>query len=183
MRITKRNLRRIIREGLIAEGLSGPPETAEEWVYWGGQYGLSAEEDNAGQTIFYVESDNPNSSAIAEEVVEDTYGEVETDNSGQTVIYTGAYSERDKVMSAIEDKFNLRHIRTTEEFNGQPGGIWISGESGDLASDGVPLFDSYAGGRGPYDDFGIHTEFNNFIQPYGFFADWYDPGTLMLYRD
>jgi hypothetical protein len=181
MRITEGQLRRIIREGLIAEGLSGPPETAEEWMYWGGQYGLSAEEDNTGQTMFYVDADDPGKSAITSEVVEDTYGEVETDNDGNTVIYTGAYSQRDKAMSAIEDKFSLRHIQTSEEFDGQPGAIWISGESGDESSDGTELFNYYIDDAEAY-EFGVHKEFSDFIKPLGFSAEWYDPGTLMLYR-
>ena len=91
------------------------------------------------------------------------------------------HPKRDELMDAIFNRFGLKS-RTTEEFGSSPGGIWLSGEDGTTASDGVPLFDSYAGGMGPYDDFGVHTEFNNFIEPYGFFAEWYDPGTLMLWE-
>ena len=91
-------------------------------------------------------------------------------------------AERDELMNALQQKFGLKHVRTTEEFGTSPGGIWLSGEERDLASDGIELFNSYAGGRPPYDDFGVHTEFNKFIEPHGFFAEWYDAGTLMLWR-
>ncbi len=89
--------------------------------------------------------------------------------------------ERRQLMDALEKKYGLA-VKTTEEFGSSPGGIWLSGEDGTTASDGVPLFDSYAGGMDPYDDFGVHTEFNDFVESYGFFAEWYDPGTLMLWR-
>ena len=182
MRITKRQLRKIIREGLITEGLAGPPQTAEEWIYWGGAFGLSAKEDNQGQTIFYVELGYPDMSRIVGEA-EEAYAEVETDNDGNMVIYTGSYNQRDKVMSMIKDKYGMEP-KTSEDFGESPGGIWISGEDGTLASDGATLLDYYASPdtSGPYDDFGVHKELSELIGQHGFFAEWYDPGTMMLWR-
>ena len=91
-------------------------------------------------------------------------------------------SQRDELMDAIQRKFNLKHIRTSEEFDGRPDAVWISCESGDEASDGSLLFDYHAGDLGSY-EFGVHKEFSDFVEPYGFFAEWYDPGTLMLYGE
>jgi hypothetical protein len=86
MRITKRQLRRIIKEAL-----SGPPTTAEGWMYWGGEFGLSAEEDNDGQTIFYLSADQPDRNRIAAEAVK--FGaQVDTDYDGNDIIYTGVYN-------------------------------------------------------------------------------------------
>ena len=86
MKITKRQLRLIIKEAL-----SGPPTTVEEWMYWGGEFGLSAEEDNDGQTIFYLSADQPDRNRIAAEAVK--FGaQVDTDNDGNDMIYTGVYN-------------------------------------------------------------------------------------------
>ena len=83
MKITKQKLKRLIREAL-----SGPPQTVEEWMYWGGEFGLSAEEDNDGQTIFYVERDHPDFKEIISSS-ETAGASVDVDYSGQAVIYTG----------------------------------------------------------------------------------------------
>jgi hypothetical protein len=87
MKITKRQLRRIIREAL-----AGPPQTVEEWMYWGGEFGLSAEEDNDGQTVFYLSADQPDRTKIAAEAVK-AGAQVDTDNDGNDIIYTGIYGK------------------------------------------------------------------------------------------
>jgi hypothetical protein len=85
MKLSKRQLRRIIKEAL-----AGPPATVEGWMYWGGEFGLGAEEDLDGQTIFYLSADQPGRNRIAAEAVK--FGaQVDTDNDGQDVIYTGVY--------------------------------------------------------------------------------------------
>ena len=88
--------------------------------------------------------------------------------------------KRDQLMDALEDKYGLQ-VRTTEEFGSGPGGVWISGES-DVpeTAEGLPMFDYYLD-MDPY-EFGVHPEFSRFIAPYGFHAEWNDPGTLMLWR-
>ena len=89
--------------------------------------------------------------------------------------------DRDELMRALRQKFRLGHVRTTEAFNGQPGGIWLHGESGVPETEtGLPMYDYYMQ-MDPY-EFGVHPEFSRFIEDHGFFAEWRDPGTLMLYR-
>ena len=88
-RVTKRQLRRIIKEAL-----AGPPQTAEGWMYWGGGFGLSAEEDNDGQTIFYLSADQPDRARIAAEAVK-AGAQVDTDYEGNDIIYTGVYEADD----------------------------------------------------------------------------------------
>ena len=88
--------------------------------------------------------------------------------------------ERDTLMDALEEKYNLQ-LRTTEEFGSSPGGVWIAAELSDAkTSDGLPLFDYYLD-MDPY-EFGVHPEFSSFVSQYGFFPEWNDPGTLMLWR-
>ena len=88
--------------------------------------------------------------------------------------------ERDALMDALEAKYGIK-ARTTEEFGTGPGGVWLSGESDvPMDSDGLPMFDYYLD-MDPY-EFGVHPEFSSFVSQYGFFPEWNDPGTLMLWR-
>jgi len=92
MKITKRHLRRIIKEAL-----AGPPTTVEGWMYWGGEFGLSAEEDNDGQIVFYLSADHSSSynrARVAAEAVK-AGAQVDTDNDGNDMIYTGVYYNND----------------------------------------------------------------------------------------
>ena len=180
MKITEQHLRKLVRAELLREALAGPPETAEEWMYWGGGHNLNAEEDNDGQTVFYVDSNHPDRSAIIDEA-EQTADGVETDNDGQAVIYTGAYNQRDKAMAALKQRYGISS-KTTEEFGSSPGGVWINAESDvPLTDDGAPLFDYYIDAH-PY-MFGVHPDFEAFvIDKLGFAPEWNDPGTLMLWR-
>jgi len=100
---------------------------------------------------------------------------------------TGVTGEkRRQLMHALKEEWGLKHVKTTEEFNGTPGGIWLSGEEGSTAppwvQDGedLPIFDYYMD-HDPY-IFGIHPEFEAFvIDKFGFAPEWHDPGTLMLW--
>jgi len=88
--------------------------------------------------------------------------------------------KRDQLMDALESKYGLR-VRTTEEFDGTPGGVWLNAESNvPETADGMPLFDYYLD-VDPY-IFGVHNDFEAFvIDKYGFAPEWNDPGTLMLW--
>ena len=80
MKITKRQLRRIIQEAL-----AGPPGTLEEWMYWGGEWNLDSDYDGEGQMMFYTYDQ-----AMVDEA-EKAGAAIERDNEGQFVIYTGVY--------------------------------------------------------------------------------------------
>jgi hypothetical protein len=86
------------------------------------------------------------------------------------------------MMEKIGEKYPKLFIRTTEQFNGGLHGIWSSGENGDLAKDGKPLFHYYA--QDPTEKtyvFGVHKEIGNFLEKNGWYAEWYDCGTIMFY--
>lgn len=87
--------------------------------------------------------------------------------------------EREELIAALEKEYGLK-VKTTEDFDGSPGGVWIAQEAATNPSDGLPLFDYYMENE-PY-VFGVHEEFEDFLKPYGFFPEWNDPGTLMLWR-
>ena len=91
-------------------------------------------------------------------------------------------TSREEMMKALKEKFKLSHIDTTENFNGSEGGIWLSGENGELASDGRELFDYYSEDYNNY-EFGVHNEFNDFCDENGWYPEWNDPGTLMVWEN
>jgi len=91
---------------------------------------------------------------------------------------------REKMMELLGAKYPNMFLRTTEEFDGGKGGIWTSGEDGLEAEDGWALFDYYAEIRsfGFKYQLGVHTEIYEFLEGHGWYAEWYDCGTIMLYE-
>lgn len=79
---------------------------------------------------------------------------------------------REQIRKALEEK-GLSIVGTTEEFNGGIGGLWISAEAGD------DYFNYYA--EGWHDTFGVDPALNQFVEDNGWYFEWYDPGTIMLW--
>lgn len=90
---------------------------------------------------------------------------------------------RDEMIAKLNKKYPTLPTRTTEEFYGKKSqieGIWSSGEhSSIVAADGNTLIDYYSSGR-KY-EFGVHLEIRNLLEKNGWFAEWYDCGTIMFY--
>jgi hypothetical protein len=62
---------------------------------------------------------------------------------------------------------------TTEEFGIGEGGIWVSGES-------TPsLFNYYS--EAWMDTFGVQPKLNDFVEENGWYFEWYDAGTMMVW--
>ena len=70
---------------------------------------------------------------------------------------------------------------TTEDFDGSEGGIWICGECGYLNASGVPFFDYYAEER--IYELGVLSNLDNMVNKRGWYFEWYDAGTIMVYPD
>jgi hypothetical protein len=91
MKITKRQLRRIIKEEIshvMTESWAGTPSSIREWTAWSETFGLSPEYDNDGQLIFYLSHEQPDRAAIAADAVK-AGASVDTDYEGNDMIYTG----------------------------------------------------------------------------------------------
>ena len=92
-------------------------------------------------------------------------------------------------------------MKTTEEFNGKKGGIWTSGESV-LFYKGIPPFNatleygeillSENGDTDPKHKgmkvkdmylCGIHREIFSWLEERGWYPEWYDAGTLLLWKN
>jgi hypothetical protein len=86
---------------------------------------------------------------------------------------------RDALMAKLRKAYPSMFLRTTEEFSGSVGGIWTSGEDSPEDRTGLPLF-NYYGREGTY-DIGVRPHFNNFVQRNGWWCEWHDAGTIMIW--
>ena len=87
---------------------------------------------------------------------------------------------REQMMELLKAKYPNMFLNTTEAFNGSTGGIWTSGEDDLPAKDGFPLFNYYA--EGNRYELGVHTEIYEFLEKHGWYAEWNDAGTIMLWE-
>lgn len=88
------------------------------------------------------------------------------------------------MIKTLEIKYPKMKVRTSEQFDGSPNGIWVSGENGDIAKDGFALFNYYAE---DYKEvryvFGIHKEIREILDAGGWYCEWYDAGTILIYSE
>lgn len=76
-------------------------------------------------------------------------------------------------------------LRDGEDFDKCNGAIWTGSEDGVEAEDGFEVFDYYAmpsSKRYHKFGFGIHNEIGQIIDDAGWYCEWYDPGTLLIYE-
>jgi len=85
--------------------------------------------------------------------------------------------DRDEMMIWLED--HLDFVRTTEEFSGSPGGIWISGENGDQYK-GKRIYDYYSEDY-KNREFGVLNKWEKELNKRGWYSEWYDAGTVMIW--
>ena len=88
---------------------------------------------------------------------------------------------REKLIAKLERAYPKMGLRTTEEFDGSQGGIWTSGEESPLDRQGLELFDYYAENHKLY-DLGVRTHFANFLERQGWYCEWHDAGTMMIWQ-
>jgi len=91
---------------------------------------------------------------------------------------------REEMMDILRKAYPKMFLKTTEEFNGSKGGIWSSGEDGLTAKDGFRLFNHHVE---DYKEiryvFGVHNEIGNLLEENGWYAEWYDGGTIMFWEN
>jgi hypothetical protein len=80
---------------------------------------------------------------------------------------------RDEMMAWLTSK-GVNVIGTTEEFygEGEGKGIWVSGEDS-------PLFSYYR--ESWYNSHGVQPKLNEQTEKRGWYYEWHDAGTMMLY--
>jgi hypothetical protein len=85
--------------------------------------------------------------------------------------------DRDEMMIWLED--HLGTVRTSEEFDGAQGGIWVSGENGDVYK-GKRIYDYYNEDSRKY-NFGVLVAWEKELNKRGWYSEWYDAGTVMIW--
>lgn len=66
-------------------------------------------------------------------------------------------------------------LRDSEEFDGREGAIWTSGESSASGLNGEFIASFYG--------MKIHPKVEELLNKHGWWLDWYDAGTILLYPD
>jgi hypothetical protein len=69
-------------------------------------------------------------------------------------------------------------VKTSEEFSGSEGGIWVSGENMDEFK-GKTIYDYYAGGK-DY-ELGVNVKWEKELNKRGWYSEWYDAGTVQIW--
>lgn len=87
---------------------------------------------------------------------------------------------RSQVIKLLEKKYPKMMLNLSEDFNGTEGGIWTSGEDHLSAKDDYSLFNYYSEDHTRY-DLGVHKEIGELLEKHGWYAEWYDAGTVMLW--
>ena len=85
---------------------------------------------------------------------------------------------REELMNLMETKYKIKTVRTTEEFSGEEGGIWIAGDNGEELSNGK-IFDYY--NRSSKYKNGVLKNVVDVVEKKGWWFSWNDPGTIMIW--
>ena len=86
--------------------------------------------------------------------------------------------DRDEMIKWIQQYMRL--VKTTEEFDGSTGGIWVSGENMDLFK-GKRIYDYYNETRAY--DLGVLSSWEKELDKRGWYSEWYDAGTVMIWQN
>lgn len=89
-------------------------------------------------------------------------------------------TERYELMSILTKKFPKMWMKESEEFGAPRNGIW-TGE-GSYDNDGCEMFNYYANPTSTLYDMGINKELVDILDEHGWFAEWYDSGTVLIYK-
>ena len=90
---------------------------------------------------------------------------------------------RERMIQILEKTYPNLFVSTTERFDGSEGGIWLSGESGVTDKEGLELFDYYAEDyKEEYYIFGVRKHLHFWAYRAGWFFEWHDAGTMMLWK-
>ena len=83
---------------------------------------------------------------------------------------------REQVIKWVSKYFNT--VQLTEDFNSYEGGIWLSGE-GEETYSGLPIYKYYS--ESSMYELGVLTKWEDQLQKKGWYSEWYDAGTVMLW--
>jgi hypothetical protein len=96
----------------------------------------------------------------------------------ESVVNEAKTLTREELMDLLENKYKIKTVRTSEEFNGQTEGIWVAGDNEEELS-GNRIFYYY--NRSAKYTNGILKQFRTAIEKTGWWFEWNDPGTIMIW--
>lgn len=96
----------------------------------------------------------------------------------ESVVNEDKKLDRDAFIALLKDKYKFTFVRTTEDFDGSKGGIWTSGESSPSLG-GKKIYNYY--GSGAAYELGVLKKFEAAINKLGWYSEWYDAGTMMIW--
>ena len=105
-----------------------------------------------------------------------TFQHIEKEWELAEAVVNEKYVERKDMMKFVEKYMDF--VRTSEEFNGSEGGIWVSGENMDEFK-GQVIYDYYAEGRGY--ELGVNVKWEKELNKRGWYSEWYDAGTVQIW--
>jgi len=94
-------------------------------------------------------------------------------------IVNEAKTSLDDMMKWIEK--SMKFVKTSKEFNGDDGGIWVSGENEDRYK-GKQIYDYYVQDPKNY-ELGVLKDWEKELNKRGWYSEWYDAGTVMIWPD
>ncbi len=100
------------------------------------------------------------------------------DAQNEAVVTEAKTAIRAEVMDFLETRLKL--VRTSEEFDGAEGGIWTSAENGETLG-GSKIFDYYS--ESSKYEFGVLNKFAKELSKLGWYCEFYDPGTVMIWEE
>ena len=86
---------------------------------------------------------------------------------------------REELMDLLENKYKIKTVRTSEEFNGQTEGIWVAGDNEEELS-GNRIFYYYNNSTAKYAN-GILKQVKTAVEKTGWWFEWQDPGTIIIW--
>ena len=99
------------------------------------------------------------------------------DTVEESVVTEAKTLDRDEMMDWLEG--HLSFVRTSEEFDGAQGGIWTTGENGDEYKGNV-IYDYYSMDH-KNRIFGVDKKWDKELNKRGWYSEWYDAGTVMIW--
>ena len=96
----------------------------------------------------------------------------------ESLLTEGKSINRDVMIEWLQE--TMKFVSTTEEFDGSPGGIWVSGEDGETLK-GKRIYDYY--NEGSTYEFGVLKTWEKELNKRGWYSEWYDAGTVMIWQD
>jgi hypothetical protein len=97
----------------------------------------------------------------------------------ESVINEAKELSRDEMMKVMHTKYGLNFVKKSEEFDGEEGGIWLGGSDSLMPNAKDEMFNYYHGGS-KYPQ-GVHKDLAKFLDKCGWYGQFADPGTVMLW--